>query len=205
MGLRIDPIRRTKRAFRPEIGPVHAVASLAEFWGVNAAAPGFSRVLDEKLAAAGLAGSAAPRAAAQPAGPTAWQPWFGGLGPEVGTPTSPAFAHAYKHAAATPRPTPMPTRGAPEGDLREPTRTPLRPLRITTDRQRAALATLQTLGAADLGPTSADVDLKRSFRQLARRYHPDTRPDLAADERRRLARLFAEACAAYRFLLESAL
>lgn len=48
----------------------------------------------------------------------------------------------------------------------------------------------------------ADLDaIKRAYRKLARELHPDLRPEVDHDERRRLERRFAEVTAAYETLL----
>lgn len=200
----VGPIGRISWRFRSGRRPVHAVAAPAEFWGVQAAAPGFTDVLDEKLAAyVGLTGEApAARPSSGFGRPGGWQPWLG-FGPD-GSQAGAQFARAYGKPTSMPVADPAPVRPPVDGDLRQPSRPPVRPLHITTPRQRAALARLRELGARDLGPTAADVDLKRAFRQLARLYHPDSRPELSGDERRRLARLFADACDAYHCLLSSA-
>jgi curved DNA-binding protein CbpA len=46
-----------------------------------------------------------------------------------------------------------------------------------------------------------DDDLRRAYRELARRYHPDRHPHLPAAERTRLAAQFADVTAAYRTLI----
>jgi hypothetical protein len=43
--------------------------------------------------------------------------------------------------------------------------------------------------------------LRRAYRTLARRYHPDRHPGCGAAQRQRLARLFAEATAHYQLLI----
>ncbi len=45
----VGSIRWTNGFYRPRNQSVHASAAVAEFWGVTVAAPGFSRILDEKL------------------------------------------------------------------------------------------------------------------------------------------------------------
>jgi hypothetical protein len=66
-------------------------------------------------------------------------------------------------------------------------------------RDMRALAALNDLGA-DLGEDLSPNGLRRAFRQLARRYHPDRHPGSSAAEQDRLARLFAEATVHYRVL-----
>jgi DnaJ-domain-containing protein 1 len=60
------------------------------------------------------------------------------------------------------------------------------------------LAACRTLGLS----TSADSDeIKRTYRRLVREYHPDLHPEATHDDRRILARRFAEVTAAYRTLV----
>jgi len=58
---------------------------------------------------------------------------------------------------------------------------------------------LNALGA-DLGEYLSVNTLRRAFRRLARRYHPDRHPGSGAAELHRLACLFAEATEHYRVL-----
>jgi hypothetical protein len=70
-------------------------------------------------------------------------------------------------------------------------------IRLTTLEARA-LAALNALGA-ELDTLSPD-SLRRAFRRLAQRYHPDRHPGSSAADTARLARQFAEATAHYRLL-----
>jgi DnaJ-class molecular chaperone len=70
-----------------------------------------------------------------------------------------------------------------------------------TPAQRTALSVLRRYGATDLSGDMAEADLKRAFRTLARRYHPDCHGHASSDERARLAAAFADVAAAYRTLL----
>ena len=65
--------------------------------------------------------------------------------------------------------------------------------------ERRALAALNRLGAGLDEALSSDT-LRRAFRRLAHRYHPDRHPGSSPAESARLARLFAEATAHYRVL-----
>jgi len=68
-----------------------------------------------------------------------------------------------------------------------------------TALERRALAALNDLGAGlDDGVSSAD--LRRAFRRLAHRYHPDRHPGSSRAEQERLSRLFAETTEHYRLL-----
>jgi hypothetical protein len=92
--------------------------------------------------------------------------------------TAPLFAFDLPLTAARPAPLPAP---APVE--------PALPSRLTAlDRQ--------TLD----GARTSDA-LRRAYRMLARRYHPDRHQGCSADERERLARLFAEATHRYHLLL----
>jgi len=62
-----------------------------------------------------------------------------------------------------------------------------------------ALAALNALGAG-LDETVSPDTLRRAFRRLAHRYHPDRHPHSSAVETARLARQFADATAHYRLL-----
>jgi hypothetical protein len=66
-------------------------------------------------------------------------------------------------------------------------------------REMRSLTALNALGAG-LDENLSARSLKRAFRQLAHRYHPDRHPGSSAAEQRRLARLFAEATEHYRVL-----
>lgn len=94
----------------------------------------------------------------------------------------------------------VPTLPAPNPAQEAPRR-----LSIETPGQHAALAILQALGAGGLRADSTDQDLKRAFRQIARRLHPDSQGHLSEDERRESAARFAEAAAAYHLLLNDCL
>jgi hypothetical protein len=74
------------------------------------------------------------------------------------------------------------------------------PVRARTERERLALASFRQLGAG-LGPEPTAEELKRAFRDLARRYHPDVHPTLSARERRPLETRFAAVVNAYRTLM----
>lgn len=61
------------------------------------------------------------------------------------------------------------------------------------------MASLNELGAIlDENPTAADV--RRAYRLLARRFHPDTHPHATAAEVARLSAQFMRATADYRVL-----
>ena len=103
--------------------------------------------------------------------------------------TAPLFAFELPLTAA--RPAPAPPRP-------EPPRPIAQRLRLTTMEQRA-LDALNALGAG-LDDALTPAVLRRAFRVLAHRYHPDRHPGSNTAELDRLARLFAEATAHYRLL-----
>jgi hypothetical protein len=72
--------------------------------------------------------------------------------------------------------------------------------RLLTAAQRDALNAMNELGAG-LTPEFTTADLRRAFRSLARRCHPDARFDAGPAERARLTRVFAAMQDAYRCLL----
>jgi hypothetical protein len=74
-----------------------------------------------------------------------------------------------------------------------PPRTPL------NARETRALMALNALGA-DLDGDLSVAELRRAFRRLARRYHPDRHPGSNTAEQERLARAFVEATEHYRVL-----
>lgn len=78
---------------------------------------------------------------------------------------------------------------------------PRRPAHAFTDVQRLAFARFVLLGA-DLAADFTAEDLRREYRRLARRYHPDGHAHSAPLERAQLARSFVEAAEDYRCLRE---
>lgn len=110
----------------------------------------------------------------------------------------PAFAGARVSYATAPstwtKPAAQAVAEAPEpAEVRRPVRT-LSPV------QQRALECLTALGAR-LVPAFTASELRREYRQLARRVHPDRHPLATPAEHERLARQFADASAAYRTLL----
>lgn len=71
--------------------------------------------------------------------------------------------------------------------------------RTLTDRQRQALDAFTSLGGS-LGDDFTNADLKRAFRLLALRYHPDRHPASSDGERARLSARFAQLHDAYEHL-----
>jgi len=65
--------------------------------------------------------------------------------------------------------------------------------------EQLALAALNRLGA-DLADNISSSELRRAFRRLARRYHPDRHPGSTKAEQQRLSRLFTELTTQYRLL-----
>ena len=76
---------------------------------------------------------------------------------------------------------------------------PARPIRTLSMKQQDALDTLLGLGA-QLERDFTDGELRRVFRTLALRYHPDRHINADEAERARLAALFARAYDAYEML-----
>lgn len=136
-------------------------------------------MLDEALARAARDAAAAP--APQPSGPA----WAWRSEPPLGS----AFLFARPLTAATPRWT--------GGE----TRPPRRPAHVFTDVQRLAFERFVLLGA-DLTDDFSAEDLRREYRRLARRYHPDGYGDCSALEQAQRARSFVEAAEDYRCLRE---
>jgi hypothetical protein len=181
---------------------VHALLTNADLLGVKAA-PGFHRILDEKLQAF------APEPTRQRSSTAGlhsssriWvtDPW--------NTPPAARVSTVVGAYASFSSKTARPAGGSPAASRQAPTDTPNgsapRRLSITTRVERDALACLRRLGADQLRPDLADVELKHAFRELARRYHPDRHPGLTGEERARLGALFAEAACAYRTLMATA-
>ena len=75
-----------------------------------------------------------------------------------------------------------------------------RPVRTLSGVQQRALECLTALGAR-LIPDFTAAELRREYRQLARRVHPDRHPHASAEEHARLSREFSDATDAYRLLL----
>lgn len=71
--------------------------------------------------------------------------------------------------------------------------------RLLTRDERRALDTLTALGAA-LSADFTASELRRQYRLLARRVHPDRHPDASVGERTRLSQAFAAATDSYRLL-----
>jgi hypothetical protein len=182
-------------------GVIHALGIDADLSGVRAT-PGFSHVLDDKLAAVGVVvarPTTKPSVATQPGGhvwgidpPRAARPIAG---------AEAAFRAAYQSVILDRAPGQVASTETAKAGPSVAASASSRRLRVTTPQQRAALAQLRSLGASELGPDLADVELKHAFRTLARRFHPDRHPGLAPEQRKNLAARFAEAADAYRILI----
>lgn len=144
---------------------------MADFRAVRT--PSFADVLDEALRlAAADAGGGAPAPTAAPA-------------PFPYVPHPLLFARPL--AAGTPRWPGLAEPPAPRPDHR------------LTDAQRQALHRLVDLGAS-LAANFTAAELRREYRQLAYRFHPDRHAEADMAERAALARSFAAATADYRLL-----
>ncbi len=77
---------------------------------------------------------------------------------------------------------------------------PRRPLRTLTSGQRQSLEALNAAGA-DLSDNFTAQELRRAYRRLAQRLHPDRQHDAGAAERTRLGERFGNATVHYRRLL----
>ena len=75
-----------------------------------------------------------------------------------------------------------------------------RPVRALTGAQQQSLEALNTLGA-QLTSGFTGRELRRAYRAIAQRVHPDRQHDCGEAERARRARLFVAATAHYRHLL----
>ena len=75
-----------------------------------------------------------------------------------------------------------------------------RPVRALTGAQQQSLESLNALGA-QLTSGFTSQELRRAYRSIAHRVHPDRQHDCGEAERTRRARLFIAATAHYRCLL----
>ena len=80
---------------------------------------------------------------------------------------------------------------------------PLRPAPAPARAEQPLPVRLSTLEQQSLAEARTPDALRRAYRTLARRYHPDHHQGCSAAERERLARLFVEATERYRFLKAS--
>ena len=74
--------------------------------------------------------------------------------------------------------------------------------RTLTDTQSRALHTLRQLGA-ELASDFTSTDLRREYRKLARRLHPDSHPGCSPAELQHLSRQFTLATDSHQQLLAS--
>ena len=118
----------------------------------------------------------------------------------------PSLAERGRAQAVAPSVTTAPIDGAPflhrwayvdlplgRPDLRRPPRT-------LNARMRSALDVLRATGATDLEDDFLSAELKRAFRRLARRAHPDMHPGVTDHESRCLVARFREIHEAYQTL-----
>ena len=140
--------------------------------------------------------------------------------PPSGTPFTSRHANPFLFATATYR---RPTRDYVDMGRRAPSCAPAyspleapanqscaaknattaRTQRVLTDAQMRALETLRDLGAV-LTADFTVVELRREYRRLVRRVHPDSHPGASRTETERLSRQFASATDSYQRLLASA-
>jgi hypothetical protein len=140
----------------------------------------FVDVLDDLLdGPAGHAGRPAP------------PPFPGGFQDRVATHSYFWFEQGLKASAAVP-----PLAGTVADRAPEP---PPRPRRTLSPRQQQALDVLVGLGGRLESDFTPD-DLRRVYRTLARRYHPDGNPGCSDVEKAQLASQFARAHDAYEHL-----
>lgn len=207
---------RSGSAIRHGADPIHGRRPGADFRGVTT--PSFARILEEQLSAPWqisrpLAGGLPPhvpdlglRVVLQ-----GWslpgRRWATSYGrpPVCGSPTAapgPSSSATGPAAAATgaardarrPAAAGSPgTAGCRHGRSCS-TRPPL------SEREAHALAAIRALGGDDLDAHALDRDLRRVFRRLARRYHPDRHPGLDGPARAALAARFSTLVEAYRVL-----
>lgn len=96
-------------------------------------------------------------------------------------------------SAESPAPAPLAPPDAATGRWR-------RPRRLLTAARRAALDVLRASGAAELNEDFSAADLRRAYRRLALRWHPDRHVTAGPAERTALAETFARVTSAYRQL-----
>ena len=166
-------------------------------------AASFDRVLSEKLAeVSAVAQSAAievPRVLPFRTAPdpgVRFALWGGGpcLDPYVAAAVF-AAGRGYRESLPSGSAGRRPAAGEPVG----PIRARRRPHRFTPPAQ-AAFDELRRAGAAGLDRGFTHEELRREFRSLALRYHPDRHPQACEAERARLATTFSRVIAAYREL-----
>lgn len=116
---------------------------------------------------------------------------------EEGTRATPAEP-CFTAAAAWQRKSRADDFGAAVGDAAPP-----RPPRVLSAGARTALNRLRCLGASNLDDGFTHIELKRAFRRLAMRLHPDRHPHASHSERARLAREFSAMTDAVSLLLAS--
>jgi len=180
-------------------------------------APSFERILEEQLSACWQASR--PSAAAVLPGPPdlglllvmrglpGWNPTGRRRATSYDTPPAPgsqtagsgtSSSSAGNAAPGSARDTADPAAGV--GDRAAARRRSSPAWRPLDAREARALATFRALGGDDLDPQALEHDLRRVFRRLARRYHPDRHPGLDGPARAALAARFATLVEAYRVL-----
>lgn len=70
---------------------------------------------------------------------------------------------------------------------------------IANSRTRRSMA----LAILDLGPTATEEDIKKSYRRLAKKYHPDSNPDMDEAGKEEFAQRFLEVQDAYEELISN--
>jgi DnaJ domain len=147
-------------------------------------APSFADVLEAALVAARHSAARSATWSASAASDRR-DPFLGARPLSVGA----AWARVYSHRS-------LPTSSEPRDAVRTLANAPRRPL---TPEEQVALARLLGLGAT-LTEWFTDEELRREYRKVALRYHPDRHARASELERSRLSDAFRAATDAYRCL-----
>lgn len=204
---------RSGGAFLHGADLVHGRRPGADFRSVTTTS--FERILEERLSAPWGA-SHPPTGGLPPLEPDlglrvvlrGWslpgRRWATSYGPPVcGSPTAapgPSSSAAGTAATGAARDAGRPAASGSRGTSRPGAARTFSALRPLGEREARALAAIRALGGDDLDAHALDRDLRRVFRRLARRYHPDRHPGLDGPARAALAARFSTLVEAYRVL-----